>query len=139
MDVSNKAALHRAWYQKNKKRLQGYKRQMMRKLRKENPEKYREHSRAAKRRLKDKVFMAYGNACTRCGFSDIRALTLDHKNNNGSEERAEIGERGVYRRALIPENHNDYQILCMNCQFIKRIEAGRQNQHQQWLDSHGKC
>lgn len=109
---------------------------MMRKLRKANPDKYRAHSKAAKKRLKDKVFEVFGRVCE-CGFNDIRALTLDHVKNNGAEERKAIGERGVYYRALKPEFKGEYRILCMNCQFIKRIEAGRQNQHQQWLSSHG--
>jgi hypothetical protein len=132
-----KAEYYRNWYKKNKTRIRKYKREMMRKLRAKNPEHYRAQSRAAKKRLKDKVFDIYGSVCA-CGFSDIRALTLDHKNNNGAEERKKIGERGVYLRALRKEYRNEYQVLCMNCQFIKRVEAGRQNQFQQWLNSHGK-
>lgn len=64
-----------------------------------------------------------------CGYSDIRALTLDHVLNNGAEERKRIGERGVYNRCLRDDVTDEYQILCMNCQFIKRVEEKRQNQH----------
>jgi len=116
------------WYSKNLEHARKYKREMMRKLRRENPDHYRAQSRASKKRLKDKVFDIYGRKC-KCGFSDVRALTLDHINNNGSQERKTLGERGVYRRALIPEFRHEYQTLCMNCQFIKRIEQGRQNQN----------
>jgi len=125
----NKAERHRQWYQANKKRLRKTKRETMRRLRSERPEHYRDQSRQAKQRLKDKVFAAYGASCLTCGFTDRRALTLDHVLNNGAEERKAIGERGVYRRALLVEHRNEYQVLCMNCQFIKRVEAQRQNQH----------
>jgi len=124
-----KAERHRQWYQANKERLREYKRENMRKYRAARPEHYRRQSRNAKQRLKDKVFSAYGAVCVLCGFADRRALTLDHVLNNGAEERKAIGERGVYRRALEPQHKAEYQVLCMNCQFIKRVEANRQNQH----------
>lgn len=127
--MKSKAEYHRAYYQKNKDRLRKTKRRNMRKYRAANPEKYNEQSRMAKKRLKDTVFEKYGNICSACGFSDIRALTLDHVLNNGAEERKSIGERGVYRRSLDDQYTEEYQILCMNCQFIKRVEANRQNQH----------
>jgi hypothetical protein len=125
----NKAERHREWYQKNKQRLRESKRKAMRKYRAEKPEHYREQSRLAKKRLKDKVFETFCAVCINCGFDDKRALTLDHVLNNGAEERKAIGERGVYRRALESKYRNEYQVLCMNCQFIKRVEARRQNQH----------
>jgi hypothetical protein len=71
----------------------------------------------------------YGHVCVVCGFSDKRALTLDHKLNNGNIERRELGMRGPYMRAKQEYLPDEYQILCMNCQFIKRVEAKRQNQH----------
>jgi hypothetical protein len=117
------------FYEKNRERIREQKRIAMARARKAQPEKYREQSRKSKAMLRQRVLDAYGRVCVGCGFADERALTLDHVHNNGAEERRSIGERGVYRRALIVENQNDYQILCMNCQFIKRVEAGRQNQH----------
>jgi hypothetical protein len=120
---------YKKWYTKNIDRVRAYKAENMRKYRAQNPEKYAAQSRAAKARLKNKVFEMYGKKCAECGFSDIRALTLDHVLNNGARERDVLGERGVYRRALQEENREEYQVLCMNCQFIKRIEAGKQNQY----------
>jgi hypothetical protein len=129
MDEKQKSrARYKKWYESNKEHARKCKRENMRKYRAENPEKYNAQSRAAKKRIKDAVFAKYGTACTRCGFKDVRALTLDHVLNNGAKERAEIGERGVYKRAI--EGHeSEYQILCMNCQFIKRVEARHENQH----------
>jgi hypothetical protein len=125
MKVSN----YKRWYDKNKPAAREYKRLKMRELRAKSPDKYRAHSRACHKALKDKVFDVFGRECEACGFDDERALTLDHVKNNGAQERLELGERGVYRRALRKEFYMEYRTLCMNCQFIKRIEAKRQNQH----------
>jgi hypothetical protein len=65
--------------------------------------------------------------CAKCGFSDIRALTIDHIEGGGCKHRRELktgsGE-GFYqwlKRNNFPEG---YQVLCSNCQLIKRMEEG---------------
>ncbi|AMM23207.1 hypothetical protein [Variovorax sp. PAMC 28711] len=117
------AAAYKKWYEANKETARAQKREVMKRLRAENPDKYNAQSVAAKAREREQLFEMYGHVCMRCGFSDKRALTLDHIKNNGNVERAELGERGVYRRAKASHQPGDYQILCMNCQFIKRTEA----------------
>ena len=132
MNVSNKEkarAAYKKWYEAHKEQVRKKKRENMRRYRAADPEKYRLQSRAAKKRLKDKVFDKYGRQCVSCGFMDIRALTLDHVMNNGAQERKSLGERGVYYRALEDCHTKEYQCLCMNCQFIKRVKCGKQNQH----------
>ena len=123
---------HRAayvrWYKRHPEKARKYKRELMRKYRAANPEKYRKQSREAKKRLREAVLEMYGRVCACCGFDDVRALTLDHIQNNGAEERKLLGERGVYRRAIKKHRPDEYRTLCMNCQFIKRVEAERQNQ-----------
>src|SRR5437762_3201099 len=96
MSVPSIPAVRASFYQRNKERLRPIKTATMRALRAANPVKYREQSRAAKARLRAKLFVVYGSECVCCGFQDKRALTLDHVRNNGSKERAEIGERGVW-------------------------------------------
>lgn len=128
--MASRCEHYRKWYYKNHEKAKRLKRENMRRYRKEHPERYRKASIKAKDKLRQSVFEIYGNVCARCGFDDKRALTLDHINNNGAEERAEIGSRGSYRRAIETHLPDEYQILCMNCQFIKQIEAGRQNQHE---------
>jgi hypothetical protein len=108
------------WYQNNKEAARASKAANMRRYRQENPAKHRDQSRQAKKRLREKLHSIYGVSCVICGFSDIRALTLDHVLKNGAAERARLGERGVYLRALMPEHHHEYRCLCMNCQFIQR-------------------
>lgn len=127
---------YQKWYHANIDKARAQKRASMLKRRAENPELHRHQSRVAKAKLKASLFDMYGHSCVWCGFDDKRALTLDHKRNNGNEERRSIGERGVYLKAKNCFLPDEYQILCMNCQFIKRCEAGKQNQ---WLQQHGKC
>lgn len=117
------------WYYANLEKNREAKKQAMLKRRALNPELHRQQSRDAKARLKASLFDLYGHVCIRCGFEDKRALTLDHKLNNGNSERKELGERGVYTKARNTYLPNEYQILCMNCQFIKRVEDKRENQH----------
>lgn len=118
-----------AWYARNLEKAREQKRVVMQRLRNENPEKYAAQSRKAKAVERERLHEIYGHVCAICGFSDKRALTLDHRLNNGSEERKLLGERGVYRKAKAVYAPEEYQILCMNCQFIKRVEDQRQNQH----------
>ena len=120
---------YKKWYEKNKEAARKSKRENMRRYRAESPEKYNAQSVAAKKRERERLYEMYGHVCAMCWFEDKRALTLDHKNNNGNEERAELGERGVYRKAKAAHRPDEYQILCMNCQFIKRTEDRCANQH----------
>ena len=70
--------------------------------------------------MRVRVLEQYGSVCCGCGFTDVRALQLDHKLGGGTEEKSRLGYRGVLKRALeIPE---EYQILCANCNWIKRVE-----------------
>ncbi len=66
--------------------------------------------------------------CASCGYTNIRALTLDHINNDGAKQRRELKKLGVssgsgfYRWVKKNGYPSDLQVLCMNCQFIKRDE-----------------
>ena len=132
-------ANYAAWYARNIEAAREKKRIVMKRLRSESPEKYNAQSRKAKVKEKLAIFLMYGNKCQICGFSDMRALSLDHKNNNGNCERRELGIRGTYRRAKSQYLPDEYQILCMNCQFIKRsIHGDHIDLNQEWLQQHGE-
>lgn len=113
---------NRAYYEQNKEKIRNRKTELMRQYRQADPEKHRKQSREAKARLKERLFEMYGHVCVVCGFADKRALTLDHINQNGNEERKLLGERGVYIRALQEYRPDEYRTLCMNCQFIERSQ-----------------
>ena len=91
-----------------------------RKLYKErHPERLRAGTRAWYQRLKDQVFDLYGRRCAVCGFSDERALELDHVNGGGSDERRHIGTIKIFQMAIASYEAGKYQILCANCNRIK--------------------
>lgn len=65
-----------------------------------------------------------GGKCARCGYdADSRVLQIDHIGSNGAEERA-AGITGwtLYRRIL--GGATGYQVLCANCNVIKKYESG---------------
>ena len=75
---------------------------------------------------KIKMFNLLGGVfCVKCGINDIRTLQLDHKYGGGKEEIKEFGD---YDKMLIFYFNNpniaihDLQVLCANCNWIKRSE-----------------
>jgi len=74
--------------------------------------------------LREAIMSNLGFECVRCGFSDIRALQIDHINGGGSKERSVRGTQSYYKIILnkIISGSTDYQILCANCNWIKRVE-----------------
>lgn len=77
-------------------------------------------------KLKEEVLTYYGSgklACIKCGFSDIRALSIDHLNGNGAKHRKEVASEGggsnFYAWLKKQDFPEGYQTLCMNCQWIK--------------------
>jgi hypothetical protein len=78
--------------------------------------------------LKDEVFTAYGGwRCACCGETERSFLSIDHMQNNGSKMRRE-GVHGhstqFYRWLKRSGFPSDFQVLCMNCQFGKRMNKG---------------
>lgn len=75
-------------------------------------------------RDKKKVIEAYGNQCAECKEDRIERLTIDHKNNDGADQRRQLkcftGVR-MYRW-LIKNNYPQnlgLQVLCFNCNCCK--------------------
>ena len=83
------------------------------------------------RKFKIECLTHYGNgklACIRCGYDDIRALSIDHIDGNGAEHRRDLAQRGktgktLYKWLKDKGYPKGYQTLCMNCQYIKRAET----------------
>lgn len=75
------------------------------------------------RRLRMSVVEALGRKCVRCGFSDERALQIDHINGGGNKDKKSF--KNNYYKAVIKSflaGENKYQLLCANCNWIKRVE-----------------
>ena len=85
-----------------------------------------EYHRKYKRKLKRTVLSYYSGGkcvCAICGEDNLYCLSIDHINGKGEEHRKSEGYRnwgGNIYGYLRYENYPlGYQVLCMNCQFIK--------------------
>lgn len=68
-----------------------------------------------------------GGKCAKCGFTDPRALQIDHVNGGGSQERKRRGRSNAalaFLRQVREDTSGKYQLLCANCNWIKRYERG---------------
>lgn len=74
--------------------------------------------------LRKAVLAFLGNRCLRCGITDERVLQVDHINGLGTRERRMLGTYGLYKKILQDLDHEHYQLLCANCNWIKRYEVG---------------
>ena len=71
-------------------------------------------------KLRLKILIYYGGdpPICKCGFSDIRALTIDHINGGGCKHRKQM--HMMFYQWIKKNNFPEgFQVLCMNCQFIK--------------------
>ncbi len=73
-------------------------------------------------RLRELIFSKLGD-CARCGFSDKRALQIDHVHSDGFLHR-KYGSGGTmkYMKEVLSDTLGRFQILCCNCNWIKRSE-----------------
>ena len=84
-------------------------------------------------RLREEIFNHYSNGkqkCLICGFSDKRALCLDHIANDGAEHRRSVSAKwhrggnavAIYLDLKKRNFPPGFQILCCNCNRIKEVE-----------------
>ena|SRR3990167_6231176 len=72
-----------------------------------------------KQKRKD-ALKVLGSCCVKCGFDDWRALQIDHINGGGT--KAPKTGAGYLKNVIksYENGENKYQLLCANCNFIKR-------------------
>jgi hypothetical protein len=70
-----------------------------------------------------RVLLYLGNKCAHCGIEDPRVLQIDHVKGGGCKEAAK-GMTGskLYKDVFIREPGEKYQLLCANCNWVKRYE-----------------
>ncbi len=88
---------------------------------------YKNHpEKTSSSKLRRKIFMILDSfVCVRCGFDDPRALQIDHKNGGGVAEVKKHGSMIAMYSYYINnelEAKEKLQILCANCNWIKRSE-----------------
>jgi len=92
--------------------------------RKSNKKRDQETRQKHQSKLKEIVISHYSDKsmkCQKCGFSDMRALSLDHIDGGGSKHLKEI-KTNLYSWVIKNNFPKMFQVLCMNCQWIKRCE-----------------
>ena len=89
---------------------------------------YKKHRLKRKRTLFDILGQ---HSCVKCGFSDIRALQFDHINGKGGQTNLRLWnhrtltEKAIGYYIMHPdEARKMFQVLCANCNWIKRTENG---------------
>lgn len=113
----------RKWYNENKEYCRMGNRERGRKFRRTHPD----YSIRLYTDRKQQLMEIIGHVCVRCGFSDPRALQIDHINGGGAREIKSVGYlRHIIK--LLELDHDEVkkrvQILCANCNWIKRHENG---------------
>ena len=71
---------------------------------------------------KDEAFELLGNKCIKCCWTDRRALQIDHIEAIGDAKRRELNQRGRVLYREVKANPSKFQLLCANCNWIKRAE-----------------
>ena len=85
-------------------------------------------------RIRTALLAALGDKCCQCGFSDRRALHIDHVFSDGAAERKAHSGGQLWYHMLKNVDSGRYQILCANCNMIKKIVA--QETPRKYADDH---
>ena len=83
--------------------------------------------RKASEKARSEIIGLLGGKCIPCGFSDPRALAIDHIDGGGTAEHKAKG--GSYYNFILQRIKNgsvEYQLLCFNCNEIKKREKREQ-------------
>lgn len=83
---------------------------------------------AADEKVKNRQYRAaalqyLGGKCVHCGFADPRALQIDHIHGGGRQDIRKNGHGWRFYRRVISTPDGTYQLLCANCNWIKRTES----------------
>lgn len=89
-----------------------------------------------RKQIRSEIVKKLGGKCVNCGFDDPKALQIDHVNRNKifirtgmSPHRDEFGRLVTSNVSTLKKTLNEiiagskeYQILCANCNWIKRFD-----------------
>jgi len=72
-----------------------------------------------------KLIYLLGDCCISCKIADRRVIQLDHKNGGGTQEYTKFGGHDLmikYYLEHIDEAKQNLQVLCANCNLIKKYD-----------------
>ena len=105
--------IHREWAAKNPDKVKATR------IRRRAKSRLYQRNKIRKQRLK--IIEYLGAKCKWCGFTDWRALQVDHVNGRGTKENKKIGNYKVLGQVMT-DTSGKYQLLCANCNWIKKYE-----------------
>lgn len=127
------------WYEQNKEKYRAYNKKSYQKnrvkilkakqaycLKNASQIKKKRNERYAVR--KKQIIAFLGDKCKHCGIKDIRVLQIDHINGGGQREirqNKNLGTLNHYYRQMTANGDaflKKYQLLCANCNWIKRFD-----------------
>lgn len=76
-------------------------------------------------RVRNKIYELLGDECKRCGTQDRRVFQVDHVDGGGNSRKIiNRAGQGRTKRILneIEAGSNRYQLLCANCNLVKKHE-----------------
>jgi membrane protein involved in colicin uptake len=128
------AAEMRAWRAANPEKWKAIAAPARAKWKAENRDEHRECQRNHRRAVRAEILDLLGSLkCAHCGYADDwRALQVDHINGGGRKDsRTSGGNSNLWSlrnwiKANPEEAREKYQVLCANCNWIKRHENGEQ-------------
>lgn len=93
----------------------------------QNRESRKPYQRSYMASIRADVVSHLGGKCCRCGFTDARALQIDHVHGDGWRELRKGGLGSyAYMKKVLADREGRYQLLCANCNWIKRAEENEQ-------------
>lgn len=116
-------AQKKVYYEKNRLTILPKQSIISKKNYRENPEKKLLRERRRRQTHRIQLLTEIGGCiCKNCGFDDWRALQVDHVNGGGRQEhRTNKALKSAKRyHEHILKNPEQYQILCANCNNIKK-------------------
>lgn len=120
-----KAEITRQYFSTRKEK----RRTLLREWKRKNRHRVRQSGQRERERIRNYVFTALGGVCKKCGFSDWRALQVDHIDRATEPDGHKLRcGTGLYRAIANGTKSTDgLQLLCANCNWIKRYENNEHN------------
>lgn len=95
-------------------------------------EKRKERRRRAWAVLRQQVIDALGGVCVQCGWSDPRALHVDHVHGGGTKHRKSMAHKDLYKHYIESAGSGDYALLCSNHNQQKKIDLAETALGHRW-------
>ena len=109
---------HKRRYKKHKVMYQDRELKRYYEHRKERTKTVRSHY----KKLRMLILNKFGNKCVKCGFSDPRALQVDHIHGGGCKDQKSRSNYLGFLKEVLEDTKGRFQVLCANCNWIKRME-----------------